>query len=1008
MASDGQIVFEVTADGRHAMADIQELTRAIQRETRNWDDAASNSANNIGNSFSGMLKKLTGAFTAAKLGKALLDFGKDAIEAASDLEEVQNVVDVTFGRGAREINDWAKNATAAFGLTETQAKRFASTLGAMMKSSGVAGSEITKMSTDLAGLAADMASFYNLDFDTAFQKISSGISGETQPLKALGINMSVANLNAFALSQGLEKTFEQMDSGEQTMLRYQYIMSATADAQGDFTRTSDGYANSMRLLETNIEKIKTKLGEFLIGPAADALAWVNDFMGQLFPAEGTTRRTVLDDFEDIDIDTNTKLEEIRKTAEEARLLTEELTKINNTKVEKVTGNIQQLADGLTGINFEQGKVGALNDFISVLGANIDIIAAIQGTDAEGAAAWLESISNAANTLDADDAAGWSALIQQIREGLPGIENTEFGESFFSALSAGYEGVAGKASVFEWAVDSLGSKTERTAEEQAMWLEVCNRLVQTIPGLSSIINTETGEIKGGTQAVKDYINAWEEGNTKLAMMRALEQKETALSSRFSDLPGLQLDAALAEKRVRDQKKKLDELRKKYGIAGNGYDLIVKTNQTGGQGTLTEAEEEWNAAVTVLGRLKQAEKDATDEYNAQAEACEEAKIALEEYRETIEEMPGDAENAARAIGEWSEETKQAARDAVDVAGAALEELNAHIDSVRENVAAAVDGVVKGFEKITRPTQEYKDKISDLITEQQKYKPDSEEYKRVQKQIDALNESMEQFTPKGMKDALDSQLSFMDEYLSNLEKAQKMGLSDDLLASLSDGSAESAEYLAALVADPTAAREIDQKYLEVQEKKKQLTDALTEQQLTVDEVYQQMLADAREAVNGLDLEDEAKTNSGKTVEGIAQGIKDNVDDVSEAVDAVLSEIDRLAQWGITFNFGGASSPVFIKPTHGTQIQKYETGLDVVPYDGFLASLHAGEGILTAEENRIWQRFKNGGAGIDYDVMGGVMRDNIKPGGNVYLNGRVVGSVISDQQGASFRQMKRSGFQS
>ena len=117
-----------------------------------------------------------------KVGKALLDFGKDAIQAASDLEEVQNVVDVTFGDDAAKIEKWAKAAGTQFGLTETQAKKFTSTLGAMMKSAGLAGPEIVDMSTDLAGLAADMASFYNLDFDTAFQKIRSGISGETEPL----------------------------------------------------------------------------------------------------------------------------------------------------------------------------------------------------------------------------------------------------------------------------------------------------------------------------------------------------------------------------------------------------------------------------------------------------------------------------------------------------------------------------------------------------------------------------------------------------------------------------------------------------------------------------------------------------------------------------------------------------------------------------------------------------------------------------------------------------------
>ena len=94
----------------------------------------------------------------------------------------------------------------------------------------MSGEQVTEMSTDLAGLAADMASFYNLDFDTAFQKIRSGISGETEPLKQLGINMSVANLEAFALSKGITKAFNDMSQGEQTILRYQYLMLSALKA----------------------------------------------------------------------------------------------------------------------------------------------------------------------------------------------------------------------------------------------------------------------------------------------------------------------------------------------------------------------------------------------------------------------------------------------------------------------------------------------------------------------------------------------------------------------------------------------------------------------------------------------------------------------------------------------------------------------------------------------------------------------------------------------------------
>lgn len=195
--ADGQVVFEVKGDNRDVKQVLNDTTNAIEREGKKWDKSAKQSTDNIGGSFDGMLKKLAAGFTAAKVGQTLLSWGKAAVAAASDLEEVQNVVDVTFGDGARQIDAWAKQAITQFGLTETQAKRFTSTMGAMMKSAGLAGPEIVTMSENLAGLAADMASFYNMDFDTAFQKIRSGISGETEPLKALGVNMSV-NLRACA------------------------------------------------------------------------------------------------------------------------------------------------------------------------------------------------------------------------------------------------------------------------------------------------------------------------------------------------------------------------------------------------------------------------------------------------------------------------------------------------------------------------------------------------------------------------------------------------------------------------------------------------------------------------------------------------------------------------------------------------------------------------------------------------------------------------------------------
>ena len=202
-----------------------------------------------------------------------------AIQRASDLQEVQNVVDVSFGQSAEAINEWSKTTLNKFGLNELSAKKFAGTMGAMLKSSGLAGSSVLQMSKGITELAGDMASFHNLKADEAFAKLRAGISGETEPLKQLGINMSVANLEAFALSQGITKAFNSMSQAEQMTLRYNYLMKATADAQGDFSRTTDSFSNQQKLMEENWANLTSALAEQFLPALARVFQVANSMMG---------------------------------------------------------------------------------------------------------------------------------------------------------------------------------------------------------------------------------------------------------------------------------------------------------------------------------------------------------------------------------------------------------------------------------------------------------------------------------------------------------------------------------------------------------------------------------------------------------------------------------------------------------------------------------------------------------------------------------------------------------
>lgn len=257
-------------------ASIQEAREELARASAALDQLEDHT-----NKSTDAFSRLAKAIGLVMIARKALDTIKTGIDYASDLAEVQNVVDVTFGSATEAINSWSKECLAAYGMNEVSAKRYAGTIGAMLKSSGLAGDAIVDMSKDMVGLAGDMASFYNLDLETAFEKIRSGISGETEPLKQLGINMSVANLEAYALSQGITTAYNEMSQAEQVMLRYNYLMSTTADAQGDFARTQDSYANQTRLLSESWLEFTGVMAEQLLPVLTAIVSWLNNIVAFL-------------------------------------------------------------------------------------------------------------------------------------------------------------------------------------------------------------------------------------------------------------------------------------------------------------------------------------------------------------------------------------------------------------------------------------------------------------------------------------------------------------------------------------------------------------------------------------------------------------------------------------------------------------------------------------------------------------------------------------------------------
>ena len=236
--------------------------------------------------------------------RGIFDWGKGAFEACSAIVELENVIDTSFGhlrKGYEDISGyiykWAQGTIDAFGVSQIASERYAGRLMAMFNSSGFDVTEgmrdsAAKMTTDLIERAGDIASFYDMSVDEAMTKMQSGLAGMTRPLRSIGVNMSVANMQAYAMSQGITTAWKEMDQATQMALRYRYILDATKYAQGDFGRTSMSAANQVRLLTLNFQQLSATMGQGLISAIAPVLSWLNALIKRLIQA-ATAFRTFM-------------------------------------------------------------------------------------------------------------------------------------------------------------------------------------------------------------------------------------------------------------------------------------------------------------------------------------------------------------------------------------------------------------------------------------------------------------------------------------------------------------------------------------------------------------------------------------------------------------------------------------------------------------------------------------------------------------------------------------------
>lgn len=287
ISTSGRSTYQMTNNLRMSFSGLTKVLNTVGKSLKKLPSlfskitSSSKKANNSIGSFGNSLRNILGAFGLYKGAQGIVSWIQSAIDLGSAITEVENVVDVAFGNMSQAAYDFATVAKEQFGISELSAKTYTGTMMSMLKASGIIQEDAAKMAIQIAGLAGDIASFYNIDTETAFTKIRAGLSGQVMPLRQLGISMTVANLNAYALAEGIGKTYAEMSQAEKTILRYNYLISVTSDQQNDFARTSNTWANQVRILKESFKSLSATLGQSFIAVLAPVVKALNALMSKL-------------------------------------------------------------------------------------------------------------------------------------------------------------------------------------------------------------------------------------------------------------------------------------------------------------------------------------------------------------------------------------------------------------------------------------------------------------------------------------------------------------------------------------------------------------------------------------------------------------------------------------------------------------------------------------------------------------------------------------------------------
>lgn len=258
--------------------ELEVLITANTTELRKEINKANTNISNLSKSATKSTGGVMTAFKKLKTGIVALGIGKvisTAISDGMDAIESDSLFTTVMGDNADAVKSWSNDIADALGLSAVNMQKNIGVIYNMTSSMGVAGDNALKMSKGVSVLAEDMASFYNLDSDEAFNKLRAGLTGETEPLKALGILVDENTIKQYAYSEGIAETGAELTNEQKVLARYVAILKQTGNAQGDLARTLDSPSNQLRALKQQVQNLGIAFSNFLMPVVKAVLPYLN-------------------------------------------------------------------------------------------------------------------------------------------------------------------------------------------------------------------------------------------------------------------------------------------------------------------------------------------------------------------------------------------------------------------------------------------------------------------------------------------------------------------------------------------------------------------------------------------------------------------------------------------------------------------------------------------------------------------------------------------------------------